>query len=230
MAEAPSPPTSQPTGGTSPPERASAVDVVELVARLRQGDVAAEEELVRHFGRAVAIILRRHTRDPEVAADLRQDVLANALVKLRRGELRDAKKLPGFLASMARNMAIEHYRKQTRRRTEADSETVDATMDPGQSSQLGGLLRRENAALVRRMVGELKNVRDREILYRFYLADEDKEIIAADLELDSLQFNRVLHRARQRYKTLFEDALQKRGLQRLMALLWFLMMPLIERF
>ncbi len=209
---------------------AATQDVVELVARIQRGDIAAEEELVERFGRGVAIILSRHTRDPEVAEDLRQDVLANALVKLRRGELRDAKKLPGFLASMARNMAIEHYRKQTRRRTEADSETVDGAMDRGQSSQLGGLVRRENAALVRRMVGELSNVRDREILYRFYLADEDKDAIAADLELDSLQFNRVLHRARQRYKALFEDALRQQGLQQIVSLLWCLIMTLIERF
>ncbi|HSS75550.1 MAG TPA: hypothetical protein VLV54_02295, partial [Thermoanaerobaculia bacterium] len=43
----------------------------------------------------------------------------------------------------------------------------------------------------------------REILLRFYIAEEDKDRIAADHGLSSLQFNRVLHRARQRYKELF---------------------------
>ena len=230
MAEAQSTSTPQSAGAKPPADRPSALDDAALVARIQEGDGAAEDELVQRFARGVAIILDRHTRDSEVAEDLRQDVFANALVKLRRGELRDATKLPGFLAAMARNMAIEHYRKQMRRRTEADSETVDGTMDGQRDSQLGGLLRRENAALVRRTVSELSNARDREILARFYLADEDKDVIAADLELDSLQFNRVLHRARQRYKMLFQDVLRQRGLQQLIAFLWFPMMLPSERF
>ena len=65
------------------------------------------------------------------------------------------------------------------------------------------LLESENAALVRRVIRELGNERDREILLRFYIAEEDKDRIAADHGLTSLQFNRVLHRARQRYKELF---------------------------
>ena len=45
-------------------------------------------------------------------------------------------------------------------------------------------------------------LRDRQILLRFYIAEEDKDRIAADYGLSSLQLNRVLHRARQRYKEL----------------------------
>ncbi len=48
--------------------------------------------------------------------------------------------------------------------------------------------------------------RDRQILYRFYIAEEDKERICADLDLSSLHFNRVLFRARQRFKDLLESS------------------------
>ena len=54
------------------------------------------------------------------------------------------------------------------------------------------------------MLAELKNDRDREILSRHYISGEDKEDICRDLELSDLHFNRVLFRARQRYKELFE--------------------------
>ena len=54
------------------------------------------------------------------------------------------------------------------------------------------------------MLAELKNDRDREILSRYYIADENKEDICRDLELSDLHFNRVLFRARQRYRELFE--------------------------
>jgi len=76
---------------------------------------------------------------------------------------------------------------------------------------LTGLLARENAALVRQVLAELGNERDRQILLRFYLAEEDKERIAGDLALTGLQFNRVLHRARQRYKELLTERLGRAG-------------------
>jgi RNA polymerase sigma-70 factor (ECF subfamily) len=158
----------------------------------------------------VAIILDRHTSGRPEAEDLFQDTFGLALEKLRRGELREPAKLPGFLAQIARNLAIEHYRKVTRRKTEADSDAVLEAVSP-RDSPLTDLLARENAALVRRALEELGNDRDRQILLRFYIAEEDKDRISADFGLDSLQFNRVLHRARQRYKALLLERAGKAG-------------------
>jgi RNA polymerase sigma-70 factor (ECF subfamily) len=173
-----------------------------LAARIQAGDRRAEERVVEIYGRGVAILLDRHTNGRPEAEDLFQDTFRLVLEKLRRGELREPAKLPGFLAQVARSLAIEHYRKAARRKTEADSEAVDLAVADS-VSPLSGLLESENAALVRRVIRELGNERDREILLRFYIAEEDKDRIAADHGLTSLQFNRVLHRARQRYKELF---------------------------
>jgi len=173
-----------------------------LAARIQAGDRRAEERVVEIYGRGVALLLDRHTNGRPEAEDLFQDTFRLVLEKLRRGELREPAKLPGFLAQIARSLAIEHYRKTTRRKTEADSEAVDLAVAPS-ASPLSGLLESENASLVRRVIRELGNERDREILLRFYIAEEDKDRIAADHGLSSLQFNRVLHRARQRYKELF---------------------------
>jgi RNA polymerase sigma-70 factor (ECF subfamily) len=178
----------------------------ELVARVQAGDRRAEERVVELYGRGVAIILDRHTNGRPEAEDLFQDTFRVGLEKLRRGELREAVKLPGFLAQIARSLAIEHYRKITRRKTDADSDAVLQAVAPSEGP-LGGLLARENAALVRRLLQELANERDRQILLRFYIAEEDKDRISADYGLDSLQFNRVLHRARQRYKELLVERL-----------------------
>ncbi len=46
--------------------------------------------------------------------------------------------------------------------------------------------------------------RDRELLSRYYLGQESKERIQTDHGLTSLQFNRVLHRARKRFQELWE--------------------------
>ena len=126
--------------------------------------------------------------------------------KLRGGELREPAKLPGFLSQIARSLAIEHYRKATRRKTDPDSDAIAEVATSG-SGPLSDLLSREDAGLVRQVIQELGTSRDREILLRFYIAEEDKERISADFALSSLQFNRVLHRARERYRDLYLERL-----------------------
>ncbi len=169
--------------------------------RIAAGDPGAEERLVRTFGRPVALLLDRHTNGRPEAEDLFQDTFRIALEKLRRGELREPEKLPGFLAQLARNLAIEHYRKAARRRTETAGDTL-AEVAAAAPGQLGDILEREHRALVRQVIAELGTERDRQVLLRFYIAEEDRERIAGDLGLSGLQFNRVLHRARQRYREL----------------------------
>ena len=154
----------------------------------------------------MAVILDRHTNGRPEAEDLFQDTFRIGLEKLRRGELREPAKLPGFLAQIARSLAIEHYRKIARRKTDADSDAVLDAVAAGESP-LAGLLAKESSALVRRVLQDLANERDRQILLRFYIAEEDKDRIAADYGLSGLQFNRVLHRARQRYKELLTERL-----------------------
>jgi len=178
----------------------------DLVARVRAGDPRAEERIVELYGRGVAVILDRHTNGRPEAEDLFQDTFRIGLEKLRRGELREPAKLPGFLAQIARSLAIEHYRKIARRKTDADSDAVLGAVAAGESP-LAGLLARESSALVRHVLQDLANERDRQILLRFYIAEEDKDRISADYGLSSLQFNRVLHRARQRYKELLTERL-----------------------
>ncbi|MFL6260604.1 MAG: RNA polymerase sigma factor [Thermoanaerobaculia bacterium] len=178
----------------------------DLVARVQAGDPRAEERIVELYGRGVAVILDRHTNGRPEAEDLFQDTFRLGLEKLRQGELREPAKLPGFLAQIARNLAIEHYRKLARRKTDADT---DAVLDAAASgeSPLAALMARESSALVRLVLQDLTNERDRQILLRFYIAEEDKDRIAADYGLSSLQLNRVLHRARQRYKELLTERL-----------------------
>jgi len=131
--------------------------------------------------------------------------------KLRRGELREPAKLPGFLAQIARSLTIEHYRKIQRRKTEADSDAI-AEVEASGSGPLSELMTREDAGLVRQVIQELGTERDRDILLRFYIAEEDKERIKQDLGLSSLQFNRVLHRARERYRDLYLQRVGRRAL------------------
>ena len=187
---------SVPQGGSDP--------IVDLVRRIVSGEPAAEAELVDRFSRALSFLLRRLTRDDTAAEDLYQETFRLVIEKVRRGELREPERLPGFVSSMARNLFLGSVRRGGRRQKwQGDSEAAETAPDPA-PGQLARLLAKEKAATVRGVLVELKNDRDREILSRYYISGEDKEDICRDLELSDLHFNRVLFRARQRYKELFE--------------------------
>jgi RNA polymerase sigma-70 factor, ECF subfamily len=191
------------TPGTSAPYDAAA-----LVERVRSGAPGAEEELVQRFGRGISAVLRRSTRTAAVAQDLYQDTFRLAIEKIRRGEIREPAKLAGFLCSLARNLAVDHYRGEARHKQEPLEAVQRSDSAPG---PLERLLTQEKASLVRQVIGELDGERDRELLFRFYIAEEDKERLCEELGLTSLHFNRVLFRARQRYKELYERRVKERG-------------------
>lgn len=183
-------------------------NAADLVSRIRAGDHQAETELVERFGRGVLMILRRSTRNAAISDDLYQDTFRIALEKVRQGDLRDAEKLPAFIVSVARNLVIEHFRRAARH--ENLTEIAEAERPPHSApNQLEAVLQQEKAAIVRQVIDELPADRDRQLLFRFYVVEDDKEQICADLGLTSLHFNRVLHRARERYRELYEKALAR---------------------
>jgi len=185
------------------PEPGEAEIAADLVRRIAAGDAAAEGELVLRYSRGLLYLLRRLGAPPELAQDLHQETLRIGLERLRRRGLDEPAGLAGFLRGTARNLIIAERRKNARRRTDADDEELAQAVHPA-PSQLSAVLQDEEAETVRRLIGELPTDRDRQLLLRFYVAEEEKETICSDLGLDSLHFNRVLFRARQRFKELLE--------------------------
>jgi len=175
-----------------------------LASRVSSGDTTAENELVRQYERGVLVILRHVTGDLELARDLCQDTFLIVLKRLRSGPLDDPARLAGFIAQTARNLAIAERRRDARRRTAADSDAVDAAPDEGPSREQQSETE-SSAGAVRKLLMGLKSPRDRAAIVRYYLDDEPKESICADLELTERQFNLVLFRARDRLKQLFHE-------------------------
>lgn len=180
------------------------LSATDLVRRIREGDPAAEAELVARFSEGLTFLLRRWTRDHTIAEDLFQETFRLALEKIRKGEVRDPERLAGFLRSLAKNLSIEHYRRGSRREVREEEIEAAAELTAPETGQLGHLLRQEKAALIRQVLEELGSERDRQVLFRFYIAEEDKEQIRSDLGLTGPEFNLVLFRARRRYRDLYE--------------------------
>ncbi len=177
-------------------------ELTELVKRIIAGDSAAEEEVVRRYKQGVAIIIDRIVRSRSVSQDVFQDTFKIVLVKVRQGYLSEPERLSGFVCNVARNAAIDHVRRTRHFKNQEAFGNVEQIPDPA-PSQLDEILKQEKAVAVRQLINELKIKRDRELLLRYYITEEDKDIICADLGLTRDQFNSVISRATARFRELY---------------------------
>jgi RNA polymerase sigma-70 factor (ECF subfamily) len=182
----------------------------DLVSRIRAGERQAEVELVERYSRCVTVIIRREVSDAAVADDLYQEIFWTVLEKIRQGGVREPEKLSGFVCGVARNHVMHYFRRAARREISTENEEAVLLSHPA-PDQLKKLLQKEKADFVWQILKEMPNERDVQVLIRFYIAEEEKELICADLGLTSLHFNLVLHRARVRYKELYERAMRSSG-------------------
>jgi RNA polymerase sigma-70 factor (ECF subfamily) len=192
------------------PEPSAWSDAAELVQRIQRGDPEAEAEFVRRYRRGVMVIVAKAGRGRVPVEDLCQDVLVTAIEKVRARAIRDPERLSGFVAGLARIVVMDYIRKERSRGA------IEARMPPAPGvhapEAMNRLLQLEQAAMVRAVLGELDSDRDREILFRFYLAEDDKERICRDLGLTAVHFHRVLFRARERFRELYRKWTAARGL------------------
>mgnify|MGYP003906445333 CR=1 FL=1 len=174
----------------------------DLVARIARGDRAAESEFVRRFERGVRALVRRHCRpgDP-IVDDLVQDVLAGVIERLRAGAIHDAGALPGYVQAASVYATTAEYRR--RRPTQNDS-TIENLADG--DSPAARLEATQLSRMLRTLLCEMPVTRDREILARFYLDEQDKDDVCRALDIEPAHFHRVVFRARERFRALLEQA------------------------
>ena len=91
-------------------------DLAHVAARIREGDAAAETELVEQFSDRVRVFIAMRTGDRELARDLSQEVMIHVLTALRRGQLRDAERVGAFVFGITRNVVNNHFRGVQRER------------------------------------------------------------------------------------------------------------------
>lgn len=184
----------------------------DFVKRIGLGDRRAEEELVRRYQRGLIYLLQRRTRDAQLAQDLAQDTFRIAIEKLRQSPIEQVDRVGAYLRGTALNLATADVRKHARRGTTADSDAVDAAADDaaGPFDHVSG---EQVKRLVRKLLDELPVPRDREILIKTYLEDQEKGAICEALGVDSAHYNRVLFRAKERFRELLTTAASQRGLK-----------------
>ena len=179
-------------------ERRVARDIVE---RIRNGDRTAESEMIGRYRAGLSMVLRRHTGSPEDAEDIAQEVFARMLEKIRSQGIEQPERLAGYLHGFAKRLWSAQLR---RKKPSYDQEHVDQALatdaDPASALQ-----RSESTELVQRYLQELELVpRDRDVLQRVFIYEQDRDRICLELEISRLHFNRVLHRAKRRMRALLD--------------------------
>lgn len=152
----------------------------------------------------VLVVLRRELRNQALAEDICNETFRVVLERLRQQPLEDQNGLAPYLAQTARFLARASHRAARRQRTvtgqqQAIDEFGDPDADPAAATQTAA-----RTKAVRQVLMEIPNARDREILVRVYLWDEDKEQICRELGIDESHFRRVVYRARERFRALIE--------------------------
>jgi RNA polymerase sigma-70 factor (ECF subfamily) len=175
-------------------------DYGSLVSRIIAGDADAEAELVALFKDRIIHVILRITNNTSLVEDFSQDTFLIVIRKIRNGEVKKPESLGSFVASVARNHAIEQIRRIKRPASE-DLDLAEQVPDPS-PSPLEQLQTSEKFDEIREVIRQLRP-RDKVLILRFYINEEPKGVICADLGLTSAQFDRVLHRARNRFGALY---------------------------
>ena len=170
-----------------------------LVQGIVNGDRAAETALITRMLPAIRVMIRRRgIRSWADIDDLAQDAVADLLVALRDGRVREQEKVAAFVAGLVRNMCSDQYQRQ-QRLVPLEAEPVSANpmdLPPVRAEH------EQKWTQILRAINALTVPRDRDILIAFYLRGEEKAEICNHFRLEPAQFDRVIHRARTRVRSL----------------------------
>lgn len=179
----------------------------QLAKRLREGDPKAMEELYSMFANGVRFYLAK-----QVPADDIDDKLHDAFLivvdAIRDGDLRDPRRLMGFIRTVVKRTITSSIGQQvTERKGKLEEERSEAVCDESGSPE-ATLLEQQQVAILKEVLTELPR-RDRYILNRFYVDEVPAQTICEEMGLTLTQFRLLKSRAKNRFGDLGKKKLQK---------------------
>ena len=181
-----------------------------LIARLRQGENAAYEFLVRKYGPAMLAVARRMLRNEDDAHDVLQDAFRQAFNGIH--SFRAGAKLSTWLHRIVVNAALMRMRSASRRREDSLDDLLPTFTDDGHHTDAAAatlpspedaVARREVRTRVRACIAQLPTPYRTVIVLRD-LEDADTNETAIVLGISENAVKIRLHRARQALMTLLQ--------------------------
>jgi len=165
----------------------------DIVQAIQSGRHEAFEELYKSFGWLKSYFAR--WLGSQEASDFYHDLILAVLKAIRAGALREPERLPGFIKGTAHNLTNTQLRRAKLRRwtvlpAEHSAYLTRATQDDD-------AIQREKQRDARSALRGLP-ARERELLIRFYIDEDDRATICSDLGLSETQFRLLKSRAKAR--------------------------------
>jgi RNA polymerase sigma-70 factor, ECF subfamily len=150
------------------------------------------------------LLITRRTGDREVAADLLNDAVCKTWEKWRAGQIQRPHQIGGYIFQVAMNL-LRNYRRTVADRPDRRAGLERLDQHHVAENATDTQLEEQVASKVKQLIRGMDSHRDRTVLVRFYLDEDDKDSICRDLGLSALQFDKILHRARLRLRGLLES-------------------------
>jgi RNA polymerase sigma factor (sigma-70 family) len=192
-----------PDGDSRGPEKERAeafgiTDWADIVARIRDGDGGAMEELYAIFAKGIRYFLLRNL-GAEDLDDRVHDCFVIVAEAIRKGDLRDPARLMGFVRTVVkRQIAANIETAVTRRRSEVEYEESMFNISDWHNDPEKSLLARQRSDIARKVMTGISR-RDREILQRFYVDEQSQDQICREMGLTYNQFRLLKSRAKARF-------------------------------
>ena len=165
----------------------------QIVAAAPDSAKKAEAQLYRRLAPRVRLYGRKHLRDDHAAADLVQQVLLTAILKIRAGELREPERVISFVFGICRMVTMDLRRSHIRRERLLEQYGEDLTIA---DASVAPRLDQERLASCLDRLPE----RERSVVLMTFYDDKQADEVAALLALTAGNVRVIRHRALNRLR------------------------------
>jgi len=170
----------------------------EIAKRLRQKDIEIFDYIMERYNKLLWVVAGNILEKSGSPEDI-EDCISNVYIKLLENpKLYDYKKgsLKSFLVRVAKNLAIDRYRKLARGNVTTIQEYFDGYVD---EDLLQSMLTKESREKILEALDSLKEP-DREIIVRRYFYNEKVKVISEKMRLQSKEVENRLYQGKIKLK------------------------------
>ncbi len=167
----------------------------ELIQRFEQGDVSAIQQLITRHKEKIFTYIMILVKDEHLAEDIFQDTFVKVIQSLKKGAYQDKGKFPSWVARIAHNLAIDHFRKENNYLTISNDQTENDIFNNRKLSDStieDALVYDQITRDVRKLIDILPPEQKEVVLLRHYAGLSFKEIA----EQTNVSINTALGRMR----------------------------------
>lgn len=166
----------------------------DLVKGFMAGNDACFDVLLSRYKSKVFTTIHLIVRDRSVAEDLFQDVMIKVVRMIRNGSYNEEGKFLPWVIRIARNLAIDHFRKVQRNPTQHESDDFDifSNVQQAEESSEDKIIIDENSRYIRELIQQLPEKQREVLIMRSYADLSFKEIAS----ITDVSINTALGRMR----------------------------------